>query len=80
MPNKKVTIENDDIQKVSAEHEDEQAILEYDPTWYDPTDSNKNESDSSDDNDKYTKLTSNHELYKSVMFMSKDEPKMTLGR
>ena len=57
--NEKLTVENDDIRNVFVEHEDGQAIPEYDSTWYDTIDSNKNESNSSDDNDEYTKLTCN---------------------
>ena len=42
-----------------GERENEQVILEYDPTWYDTTDSDENELDSNDDNDEYKKPTCN---------------------
>ena len=54
--NRELTVENDDIQHVSTEHKDGQAIIEYDPTWYDTTNSDENESDS---NDEYKKPTYN---------------------
>ena len=59
LPNEELTVENDDIHNISVDHEDGQAILEYDPTWYDTIDSYENESDSGDDNDEYMKPTCN---------------------
>ena len=34
MPNENLTGEIDDTENVSSEHEDGQAISEYDPTWH----------------------------------------------
>ena len=59
LPNEEVTVENDDIQNVSIEHEDGQTISEYDLTWYVTTDLNENESDSGDDNNEYIEPTYN---------------------
>ena len=59
VPDEKLIVENDEIQNNSGEREYGQAIPTSDPTWYDTTDSNKNESDSSDDNNEYTQPTCN---------------------
>ena len=48
LSNEELTVENDEIQNNSGEHEDKQAILEYDTT-----DLDENESDLGDDNDEY---------------------------
>ena len=55
LPNKELIVENDDIHNVYGEHEDGQAILGYDYSWYVTIDSDKNELDSRDENDEYTK-------------------------
>ena len=59
LPNKDLTVKNDKIQNNSGEHEDEQVILKYDPSWYDTTDSYENESDFGDDNNEYMEPTCN---------------------
>ena len=59
MPNEKLTIEKYEIQNNSSEHEDEQTIPEYDPTWYDITNSDENESDFGNENNEYKEPTCN---------------------
>ena len=75
LPNDELTIKNDERQNNSGEHEDEQVILKYDPSWYDTTDSYDNESDFGDDNNEYMEPTcndSNPDV--RVGYVSIDEP------
>ena len=58
--NEELIVENDEIQNNFGEHKNEHAILEYDPTWYDTTDLDENESDSGDENNKYMKPSCNN--------------------
>ena len=60
LPDEELTDENDAIQNNFGEYENRHAISKYDPIWYDTTDSDKNESYSSDENDEYTKPTCNN--------------------